>query len=59
MKTIFRPGRPGAALVEEVGGFGTLLLTHKDWDRPALHQASMWLLAQEVMPKLNGHLVRI
>ncbi len=43
------------ALVDEVGGFGTLLMTHKDWDRPALHQTSMRLLAEQVMPKLQSH----
>ena len=47
------------ALVDEVGGFGTLLSTHKDWDRPALHQASMRLLAEQVMPKLNNHLATL
>ena len=32
--------------------FGTLLLTHKDWDRPDMHKRSMSLLAEQVMPKL-------
>ena len=44
------------ALVDEVGAFGTLLLTHKEWDKPALHQRSMALLAEQVMPKLRQHL---
>jgi len=43
------------ALVDEVGYFGTLLLTHKDWDKPALHQRSMTLLAEKVMPKIRQH----
>jgi alkanesulfonate monooxygenase SsuD/methylene tetrahydromethanopterin reductase-like flavin-dependent oxidoreductase (luciferase family) len=45
------------ALVDELGYFGTLLLTHKDWDKPSLHQRSMRLLAEEVMPKLRRHVV--
>ena len=44
------------ALVDEVGYFGTLLLTHKDWDKPELHKRSMVLLAEKVMPKLRQHL---
>ena len=44
------------ALVDEVGYFGTLLLTHKDWDKPDLHKRSMVLLAEQVMPKLRQHL---
>lgn len=43
------------ALIDEIGGFGTLLLTHKDWDQPALHRRSMRLLAEQVMPKLRQH----
>ena len=43
------------ALVDEVGYFGTLLLTHKDWDKPELHKRSMVLLAEKVMPKLRQH----
>ena len=43
-------------LVDEVGYFGTLLLTHKDWDKPDLHKRSMVLLAEQVMPKLRQHL---
>ena len=43
------------ALMDQVGYFGTLLLTHKDWDQPALHKRSMTLLAQEVMPKFRQH----
>lgn len=42
--------------VDEIGGpFGTLLMTQKDWDHPALHKRSMELLATEVMPKLRQH----
>ena len=44
------------ALIDEVGSFGTLLLTQKDWDRPELHKRSMRLLAEQVMPKLRRHL---
>lgn len=44
------------ALVDEVGFFGTLLLTHKDWDKPDLHKRSMTLLAEQVMPRLRQHL---
>jgi alkanesulfonate monooxygenase SsuD/methylene tetrahydromethanopterin reductase-like flavin-dependent oxidoreductase (luciferase family) len=47
------------ALVDEVGTFGTLLLTHKDWDRPALHKRSMTLLAEQIMPKLRRHLEQV
>lgn len=47
------------ALVDEIGYFGTLLLTHKDWDRPALHKRSMTLLASEIMPKLRRHLAQV
>jgi alkanesulfonate monooxygenase SsuD/methylene tetrahydromethanopterin reductase-like flavin-dependent oxidoreductase (luciferase family) len=47
-----------AALVDEVGPFGTLLLTHKDWDKPVLHKRSMALLAEQVMPKLRQHASR-
>jgi alkanesulfonate monooxygenase SsuD/methylene tetrahydromethanopterin reductase-like flavin-dependent oxidoreductase (luciferase family) len=44
------------ALVDQLGGpFGTLLMTQKDWDKPALHKRSMELLATEVMPKLRQH----
>jgi hypothetical protein len=35
--------------VDKVGYFGTLLLTHKDWDKPEPH------LAEQVMPKLQQH----
>ena len=43
------------ALMDQVGYFGTLLLTHKDWDQPALHKRSMTLLAQEVMPRFRQY----
>lgn len=44
------------AFVDEIGGpMGTLLMTQKDWDKPALHKHSMELLATEVMPKLRQH----
>jgi hypothetical protein len=41
--------------MDRVGYFGTLLLTHKDWDQPALHKRSMTLLARDVMPKFRQH----
>jgi alkanesulfonate monooxygenase SsuD/methylene tetrahydromethanopterin reductase-like flavin-dependent oxidoreductase (luciferase family) len=43
------------AVVDELGYFGTLLVTQKDWDDRELHKRSMRLLAQEVMPKLRAH----
>ena len=42
------------AFVDEVGYFGTLLLTHKDWDQPELHKRSMVLLAEKVLPQVNA-----
>ncbi|HWA79951.1 MAG TPA: LLM class flavin-dependent oxidoreductase [Acetobacteraceae bacterium] len=44
------------ALVDEIGWFGTLLLTHKDWDNPPLHRKSMQLLAERVFPRLGQHM---
>ncbi|MBD2837844.1 LLM class flavin-dependent oxidoreductase [Pseudomonas sp. JM0905a] len=44
------------AFVDYVGApFGTLLATQKDWEQPKIHQRSMQLLAQEVMPKLKDY----
>jgi alkanesulfonate monooxygenase SsuD/methylene tetrahydromethanopterin reductase-like flavin-dependent oxidoreductase (luciferase family) len=44
------------AFVDVIGGpFGTLIMTQKDWDKPALHKRSMELLANDVMPKLNRY----
>jgi len=43
------------ALVDDLGPFGTLLVTHKDWDDKALHKRSMRLIAEEVMPKLRSY----
>ena len=45
------------ALREEVGPFGTLLMTGLDWSGPngAWERESMRLLAQEVMPKFRQH----
>ena len=44
------------AFVDAIGGpFGTLIMTQKDWDKPALHKRSMELLANDVMPKLNRY----
>ncbi|WP_029352341.1 LLM class flavin-dependent oxidoreductase [Bosea sp. 117] len=43
-------------LVDYVGGpFGGLLMGFKEWDKPALQQKSMKLLAEEVMPKLRAY----
>jgi hypothetical protein len=45
------------AMVDQVGWFGKLLLTHKDWhDKPELHQRSMRLFAEQVMPRLQNHM---
>jgi alkanesulfonate monooxygenase SsuD/methylene tetrahydromethanopterin reductase-like flavin-dependent oxidoreductase (luciferase family) len=44
------------ALVDEIGWFGTLLATHKDWDDGALYRASMRLIAEQVMPRLGQHM---
>ena len=43
------------ALRDEIGPFGTLLMTGHDWDRPAMWQRSMTLLANEVMPHFGRH----
>lgn len=47
------------AMVDEIGWFGTLLLTHKDWDIPELHRRSMRLFAERVMPKLANHMTSL
>jgi alkanesulfonate monooxygenase SsuD/methylene tetrahydromethanopterin reductase-like flavin-dependent oxidoreductase (luciferase family) len=52
-------GRPATvteqllAVREQVGPFGTLVLTGLDWDDKALWQRSMALMANEVMPALR------
>ena len=46
-------------LVDEIGWFGTLLVTHKDWDQPALHRRSMRLVAEQVLPKLRQHVTAV
>jgi alkanesulfonate monooxygenase SsuD/methylene tetrahydromethanopterin reductase-like flavin-dependent oxidoreductase (luciferase family) len=43
------------ALREETGHFGTLLMGGHDWDKPAMWQRSMELLANDVMPKFSSH----
>ena len=43
------------ALMDQLGYFGTLLVTQKDWDDKALHKRSMRLLAEQVMPKLTAY----
>ena len=40
---------------EEVGPFGTLLMTGHDWDDQDLWRGSMRMLAQDVMPLLSQH----
>ncbi len=47
------------ALVDAIGWFGTLLVTHKDWDRPDLHRRSMRLLAEQVVPRLRQHMTAL
>jgi alkanesulfonate monooxygenase SsuD/methylene tetrahydromethanopterin reductase-like flavin-dependent oxidoreductase (luciferase family) len=47
------------ALTDELGSFGTLLLTHKDWDSPDLHRNSMRLIAEQVMPKFRSHMAAL
>ena len=44
------------AVREQVGPFGTLVLTGLDWDDPALWKRSMELTAKEVMPALRRQL---
>jgi alkanesulfonate monooxygenase SsuD/methylene tetrahydromethanopterin reductase-like flavin-dependent oxidoreductase (luciferase family) len=54
-------GTPGrvldrlVALRDEIGPFGTLLMTGHDWDDPALWRRSMELLAHDVMPRFRQH----
>lgn len=43
------------ALREEIGHFGTLIMTSHDWDKPKMWQRSMELMATEVMPKFASH----
>jgi alkanesulfonate monooxygenase SsuD/methylene tetrahydromethanopterin reductase-like flavin-dependent oxidoreductase (luciferase family) len=43
------------ALRDEIGPFGTLLMSGHDWDRPKLWKRSMELLATDVVPKLSRH----
>jgi alkanesulfonate monooxygenase SsuD/methylene tetrahydromethanopterin reductase-like flavin-dependent oxidoreductase (luciferase family) len=43
------------ALRDEIGHFGTLLMTGHDWDEPALWRRSMELLANDVMPRFRRH----
>ena len=38
---------------EQIGPFGTIVLTGLDWDDKALWKHSMELMATEVMPKLR------
>jgi len=48
------------AFVDQMGGpFGTLLMTQKDWDIPAMHKRTMELLAHDVMPKLRQHVATL
>jgi alkanesulfonate monooxygenase SsuD/methylene tetrahydromethanopterin reductase-like flavin-dependent oxidoreductase (luciferase family) len=41
---------------EETGEFGTLLYAGKDWTDPELGRRSMILMAEQVMPRINGAL---
>ncbi len=43
------------ALRDEIGHFGTLIMTAHDWDRPTMWQSSMRMMAQDVIPKLSIH----
>jgi alkanesulfonate monooxygenase SsuD/methylene tetrahydromethanopterin reductase-like flavin-dependent oxidoreductase (luciferase family) len=43
------------ALIDQLGYFGTLLVTQKDWDDKILHKKSMRLLAERVMPQLTAY----
>jgi hypothetical protein len=47
------------AFREQVGPFGTLLMTGLDWSGPnaAWERESMRLLAQDVMPKFRQHVL--
>ena len=58
--TVFAAVHHAEVIAHTIGEpFGTLLLTHKDWDRPALHKRSMTLLAEQIMPKLRRHLEKV
>ena len=41
------------AVREQIGPFGTIVLTGLDWDDKALWKRSMALMAKEVMPRLE------
>ena len=43
------------ALREEIGHFGTLLMSGQDWDQPKLWRRSMELLATDVMPQFSRY----
>ncbi len=43
------------AFRDEVGPFGTLLMTGHDWDDRDMWRRSMHLLAEDVMPRLSQH----
>lgn len=43
------------ALREEIGHFGTLIMTSHDWDRPTMWKRSMELMAREVIPAFSRH----
>jgi alkanesulfonate monooxygenase SsuD/methylene tetrahydromethanopterin reductase-like flavin-dependent oxidoreductase (luciferase family) len=46
------------AFEDEVGTFGTLLYAGKDWKDPQLGRESMILMAEQVMPQVNGRTSR-
>lgn len=43
------------ALREEIGHFGTLIMTGHDWDRPQMWRSSMEMMANDVIPKFSVH----
>lgn len=61
LDTMMISGRPATvldrlvALCEEIGPFGTLVMTAHDWDQAPLWRRSMELLAQDVMPRFAQH----
>jgi alkanesulfonate monooxygenase SsuD/methylene tetrahydromethanopterin reductase-like flavin-dependent oxidoreductase (luciferase family) len=48
------------AMIDQTGPFRELLLTHKDWvDDPLIHQRSMRLMSEKVMPRVRQHLASL
>lgn len=46
-------------IIDEIGAFGGLLVAKKDWDDRAVHQRSLQLLAEQVMPKLRDYVASL